>query len=304
MDETLDKLNRNPEKFAAYYRENILRSDIFPKVLDAVRRESSEVSFYLCIDPHCHHIFYTNQTITAIFRKCDGCGAITQLHSSASGPVPDVLIMGLCHRTIQSLKRRHEINNVAWNSCDADGVRLRVGDSFPMLDIEQNIQQLSVKGDHFIRGRVNREVLSESGLSFYGNGPIRIRISQINSDQAALLTKLLSDPLIMLDPDRAEKFRDEYVDSRWGEEYTSFVLELRKGRLKVDSAGLDETLTALYHMTQKKIDKRTIIKKDGSIVFPTQKVLENINPFMMRRAFAATEHGRYIDPAQVFNMDE
>ena len=57
-------------------------------------------------------------------------------------------------------------------------------------------------------------------------------------------------------------------------------------------------------MAQRKADKKTVIKKDGKIVFPTKAVLETITPGLMIKAFNITEHAQYTNPRDVFSLGE
>ena len=300
-----ENLNTDPEAFAVYYRENVLRKDMFAVMSAALKKADRPLEYHMCISPFCHFIRYQETGKVTSMRKCDACGAMASVYCKAGDKIPDAALMALSFKSMQDLIARKELNDFAWDIGAGDKkVWFGAYDSWPTLYISPKISQLSVRGEHFIRGRVNREVLGEVGVAVYEDETIRLGISSMSSETSSVLSRMLSDPLIMLDMKRAEKFRDQYVDSRWKDEYTKFVLALKKKKLlTVDSAGLNETLTALYHMTQKKVSKKTIIKRDGKIIFPTEEVLENLNPFMFERAFNATEHGSYDSAGAVFNMN-
>ena len=304
-DFDFEKVNTDPDAFVAYYRENVLRKDMFSVIDESMERWDMVRQYYMCINPSCHFVkWHEEGGRRTIMRKCDACGCFTSLFHDLADKIPDSVILGLSHVTMESLVEQKESQKGLWNAGATDEkVYIKVIESWPTLCMNTSIPQLSVKGDHFIRGRVNREVLNEAGLAIYNDELLQLRLGPTRFNLGNLIGRMLDDPLCMLDPERADKFRDEYVDSRWQEEYIQFVSTLRdKDLLRVDSAGLNETLTALYHMAQKRAGKRTIIKKDGSIVFPTQDVLENMKPLMFERAFHATEHGSYDSPGAVFNM--
>lgn len=304
---SLEQCQRDPAFAATYLRENMFSEAYWEGLITGVRAEFNKAHF-LCINPTCHRTLFPEESDEyRAIGQCNHCGGMTMVRDDlllGAGPV-DGTLHGLLTSSLPGLMRRASINNIMLGLGGAhDCARVQYRSQRPHLYISTDIPQLKVDGDHFIRGRVNREVMSEYGfdsdLSF-----MMLAFSRSHPEMVSILSRLLGDEDIMLDEGRADKFRQEFVDTQWEDEFIDFVSKLRaSGTLKVDSAGVQDTLTALYNMAQKKSGKKTIIKRNGKIVFPTQHVLENISQPLIERAFNVTEHGRYEDLSVVFEAGE
>jgi hypothetical protein len=309
----VERCRIDPEYFVSYFKEHIMYPPLYDHILRGAREQDISYSPYICINPRCHNVTYVgdehaNDTPPAI-KSCVACSGFTMVHETRidRGPPPDAVIMALAFFPFKTVRSASKRNRIAMEIAEqSQYCKIRVENGQPFLWISRLAPQLYTRGDHFIRARINREVLSEqniaSGIDTGSN--IHAGFVSMNNKQLELLRKLMSDELMNLDPERGSKFREEYIDERWEEELVNFVGKLReKGILLVDSIGMGDTLTALYHLAQKKAGASTVIKKNGNIRFPTSEVLENIDSFMMTRAFEATEHPYHAQPSDVFRLD-
>lgn len=292
--------DQDPIKFAEYYKENIHNKKISNLFSSASTEEAYPCAHYTCVDPFCLYHSLQETSNPPIISACGSCHKFTAV---LDGLECDAAFMALTMRRMNDYVIRANVYNRLFDLVDSnDHVKIAVRGRRLFLLLDNEIPQLRVGGNHFIRGRVNREVLAEQGVR--AEEKILIQLPNLSLDIIKILERLLSSESIILDPSKADKFRDEYIDSRWSEEFSNFTNELREsGLLKVDSAGLHETLTALYNMTQRKNNFKTIIKRDGSIKFPTTEIVCHIKPRLCARAFMATEHGLYDSPTDVFNIE-
>jgi hypothetical protein len=305
--ERLQRCYDDPDLFVEYYMEHINNKEFWEELAAGAQREY-DGPHLLCISPLCHRVHYHGGgDALRSLRRCDYCGSATMVKSDVlieHGP-PAGAIHNLLTDDISQIEQRHRvINDLLLLLRRYESAFVVYRGQRPYLNIDTDIPQLKTGGKHFIRGRVNREVLAERGFNI-NSSELLIGLVQVNIESAAVLRRLLSDEKIILDESKADKFRMEYIDNKWEEEFVVFANKLREnGVLQVDSSGIQDTLTALYNMAQKKSGKATIIKRDGSIVFPTQNVLENISQPLIERVFNITEHGRYDDISQVFAVGE
>jgi len=292
----LEHCQRDPLFIVEYFKKTYYFDGYWAQLIAGAKEEHDE-ELFMCINPQCLRVYYFNERDEfRALRQCGNCGGFTMVHETLlleSGP-PDGTIMNMMFYNMHTLDRMMMSHKILSEMATThDSVRIHYRSQGPCLRISTEIPQLNVNGDHFIRGRVNREVMEEHGLNVHAS-EIVIGFSRVDVGVVSLLRRLFSDPGIMLDEGKAEKFRQEYIDGQWEDEFIAFVNQLRgRGVLKVDSSGVHDTLTAIYNMAQKSSGKKTIIKRSGKIVFPTQAVLENISQPLIERAFSITEHGRY-----------
>jgi hypothetical protein len=209
-------------------------------------------------------------------------------------------------------------------SSKSEHVRIGVYERRLVYRIDKDMPGIRVNGHHFILGRVNRDVLSELRINIWPGeaialgdddwwGPANpgdlvsgdLMVSYVHATEEGIdrFFELIENPDKLLDAATAGRYREEYIDRRWEEEFEIFVAKLvNDGILLVDSSGVGETITALYHMAQRKSGKKSVIKKSGKVVFPTDDVFQSIDRDMMMRAFSLTEHAKYTDPDQVFRI--
>jgi len=159
------------------------------------------------------------------------------------------------------------------------------------------------RGKHFIRGRVNTEVMKKLGCRITPSGEfLQLGISTDNL-ALQLILRLNEDPMQILDEKMADSYRADYIDSMFNDEIASFAKQLSSmGVLRVDSAGVNETLRVIYALAQKKAGARSIIKKSGDVQFPTDKVIQSIDSDLITKAFTMTEHSMYQNVEQAFNI--
>jgi len=297
-----NKASADLNLFVEFYKNKIFSKSLFSAThhgLVAAGRGVDGLS--ICISPSCHYMEIGSGPIT----ECESCGRYTSIPIVEEPDIPDGCIHNLSPVHIRKLLVSSTMIDRIIELSNNDTVRLIADRSRMMLSIDTNIPQLRAKGDHFIRARVNRAVLGDSGHNIPAEANWLIPIIGLNRSNTELIIRLLEDESILLDPSRADAFREEYIDEQWSEEYIKFVSLLRKsGTLKVDSAGLHETLTALYNMVQNSAGLRSIIKKSGEVVFPTTSVLENTNTRLIVQAFNATEHNAYETIGDVFVIEE
>jgi hypothetical protein len=314
------KCQLDPDFFVEYFA-TMHWDGMYRMLAETAANKHPEYKSYICINPECLYIYFTEHIEPSI-RKCRGCSGYTSVRTSAlmDGVAPSGPVMMLVTRNYMDIMRWLNITSrLSKAASDSKHISMHVMDYRPAYRIGKNMPGIKVDGDHFIRGRVNREVLSEVHIREWpGDGPdyppghqedptyedLIITPYNVMANGFKRFFELLDEPKKFLDPSKADKFREEYIDSRWDDEFAVFVRSLIDSNiLLVDSSGVHETLTTLYHMAQRMAEKRTVIKKTGKIVFPTKKVLEHINPHLMARAFEMSEHAQYTDPTQVFRMD-
>jgi len=306
----IDKCRRDPVFFVEYYKEHLMHKLSLELVYTAARREETDGPVHICIEPSCLTTRWSaEEDDWPSIRRCDNCGAYTSVSGAylMEDGIPDACIMNMHAQGITELTERIRLNKICYDIAETNEyAKIKILEARPVLVISNEAPQLQVEGDHFIRARVNRDVLREAGINAYeASSSVSVWFTRSRAQLIELVERLMSDEEIMLDPSRASRFRTEYIEQRWGEEFMVFVNRLNDdGILQVDSSGLNETLTALYHLAQKKAGSRTIIKKNGKIKFPTDDVLENISPLLMATAFMATEHSGYENPGDVFMMGE
>lgn len=304
--EELEKCQRDPDYIVEYFKECYYQDETWEKMIAAALLESNE-KLYMCVNPMCNRTNFADENDRIQLRHCQHCGRMTMVRDDLllERGVPDGVFHNLMANNIHVLDRRIDMNNTLLNiAATQDKADILYRGSNPFLCISTSMPQLKVGGDHFIRGRVNREVLGELGFDV-NRDHIMISFESLHIELASMLRLLFSDENIMLDESKAEKFRQEYIDGQWDDEFVLFVDELvRNGTLKVDSSGVQDTLTVLYNMAQRMSGKKTIIKRAGKIVFPTREVLENISQPLIEKAFSVTEHGNYTDYSEVFQVDE
>lgn len=303
--ELLERCQNDPDYIVQYFKENYYRDGYWENIVAAAKAEScSEVM--VCTNPLCLRKL-SPTTHPKMIGRCGACGEVTLVHESllANGCPPDGMIqVMMAQSVVQVDKAITSQNYMIKTSNDHDYVQVVYHNGYPLLEISTDIPQLRMNGEHFIRGRVNREVMEQSGLRV-DLEKIMIRFNASNYNVLRVINLLLSDEAIVLDESMASKFRQEYIDNQWEEEFVNFATLLgERGVLKVDSSGVHDTLNALYNMAQNKSGKKTIIKRNGNIVFPTHDVLDNISQPMIERAFRVTEHGRYDDVTDVFQVGE
>jgi len=314
-----ERCRLDPVFFVEHFKE-LHWDGLYQMLGGCAGREGPVHEPYMCINPQCLYVRFVNGRHSSII-KCTSCDKMTSVntavlieHGAPSGPV-----MMLADMDYLSLKRALDVESrLSMLSRDNKHVSMQLYDYRPAYRVSKDMPGIKISGDHFIKGRANRDVLIELRVSEWPGDDeyptdiqedpayhdLMISTVRVHQDGIDRFFELIEEPDKFLDPTRADKFREEYIDTRWDEEFAVFVRKLIDDDiLIVDSSGVNETLTTLYHMAQRKAEKRTVIKKNGKIVFPTKEVLENINPFMMARAFELTEHAQYTDPAQVFRMD-
>jgi hypothetical protein len=324
---TAEKCRLDPFFFLEHYKSEIHYPDLYLTLAVLAKETHPNFESYICVQPECHYIRYENTEHEGqSIKQCRLCGAHTAINARVvieHGTVPDVVLMALAQQRYRKIKSAAlKCATLARMAAEQEHIAITLYDYRPTLRISKDMPGFRVDGDHFIRGRVNREVLLEAKATPWpmeGDGPddfiagqdadpiTDIMMMWYNTDEETvdLLKRVIDEPKVFLDPSKADKFREEYIDARWDEEFGKFVAALiDKNILAVDSSGVKDTLTTLYHLAQRKVDKKTVIRKNGNIRFPTHEVLENISPDLIKRAFAVTEHGAYVDPQQVFRLGE
>lgn len=320
---TGERCRLDPFFFLELYKSEYYTARMYADMVEQAIAEHTDHMCYFCINPTCHYFTYVSDHKPSI-AKCRACGCMTSVNAEviAASGVPDAVLMSLAVYEFHRIKSGAIISSGLFGLAkDSEYVTMQVYDYRPAARVSKNMPGLVVKGDHFIRGRANRESLMDAGADEWVLTPdyppghvedqdppplrdLRLQMHNCNKEVVDILRSIIEDPKVFIDPSKAEKFREEYIDTRWDEEFGKFVAALVDDKiLKVDSSGVNETLTTLYHMAQRRANKRTIIKKDGKIMFPTKKVLEHINPRLMKQSFDLTEHAQYTDAGQVFALD-
>jgi hypothetical protein len=335
MVKMLDKINEahaaercrlDPFFFLEHYKSELSCPDVYTMIAGLAEEEHAEYEHYICAHPECHYVRHEDGSADSYsIRKCRMCGFQTSVNSRVileHGVMPDPVLMALAAHNYDTIKRSTlKGATMVKMAVDMEHIDVKLFDYRPALRISKEMPGLRADGDHFIRGRVNREVLTEAAATSWPSNDrdpgyvagqdarpltdLMMLWHATDMETVDMLMRIVNDPSTFLDPSKAAKFREEYVDSRWDEEFGTFVTALiDKNILTVDSSGVRDTLTTLYHLAQRKAGKKTVIRKNGKIKFPTHEVLENISPDLIKRAFAVTEHGSYSDPQQVFRLAE
>jgi hypothetical protein len=329
LSEMSIKCRFDPLFFLEHYKAELHYPRMYGMLAKAAVKKYYGKNVYVCIRPSCSYLRVESELEKKYsVVNCNSCGHHTQIISDIliNQGAPDPCLMGFALANYKEI-RTSTIKAAAMARMvdENEHISLDIVDYYPRLIVSAKFPGIIVEGEHFIRGRANREVLLENGfiqapLRNYDTGLIeegQEDVQRFNNDLymhwhsssmsgIKLIAMIIENPnpKVFLDPSRAEKFRAEYVEARWESEFASFVSELiDKKILKVDSSGVHDTLTTLYHIAQRKAGKKTVIKKDGKIVFPTKEVLEIINPKLMTHAFNTTEHAQYVNADEVFKLD-
>jgi hypothetical protein len=305
-----EKSDDDPAYFIEMFKKNAMYKRAYPLIAGAARSYHDSMP-HICISPGCHYTsYYSDSNVEKRLARCRSCGnfngAVRADVLIKDGVPPDEAIASLAGFPYRDLVERSAKSARFFDiALDNQGVALVLSDYKPALKLSRTLPQLRVGDQHFIRGRANRDVLQRNGIRMAREGDIFIQLFSSGADRLDIVERLLSDEQIILDTSVADKYRAEYIDTRWAAEFTKFCTALKnKDILLVHERGVSETLTSLYHMAQKRANVRTIIKRDGKIKFPTSRVLENISPFLLTRAFEITEHAAYDEVSQVFRIGE
>ena len=293
-------------KYIEFYHDLIYNRDMLAAAA-SVNGAPPGHEAVVCIAPGCSHTTFIPDGTSGFLNRCSSCNSMTSIRAGEIDDVPEGPIFSLATQGIAQLvadaRRNRDVFALAASSEHAS---ITVENGFIELSINSEMPQLKIKNAHFIRGRVNRRVLSDTGINlpstgrWYTNSVINMRIMTLD-----FLTRLLSDDDIILDLDMANDIRAEYIDERWGAEYDKFARAMSKRKIiKVDSAGLTEMLTALYNIVQNNIGKKPIIKKTGDVLFPTADVLNNISDRDIKIAFGVSEHEPFDNVDDVFYLME
>ena len=304
MQELFIKTKTNLDLFMEYYRESVMSTRMIEAAVALMKDAGYDLeNSALCISPSCHFINSTDGLSS--MNECPACGKVTAVRASDLPAVPDACVVNLLAYNMHSLTISNLTNNDFVKMADTDKAKLVFMRSRILLAIDTGIPQLTARGDHFIRARVNRSVLADMGHTIPTDSDWNIQFIGGSRANLRVVIRLMADDNIVLDPSRADQFREEYIDDQWSEEYVAFVTKLRhNGILRVDSAGLNETLTALYNIVQNAGGIKSIIKKNGKVVFPTADVVGGINKLALSKAFSLTEHNQYGDIDEVFCVED
>ena len=299
-----DEAFSSPDKYTEFYNRYIHNGDMLRVVAEhGWSGDFGEPLF--CINPSCLSVSQTTDT-ARFLNKCPSCNSLTHVRMGDIDSIPEVSIHSLSTLNgidmMVAARRNREAMALA---IDFDDVDSYIVDGSIWLRVNTDIPQLRVGDNHFIKARVNREVLNNSGLYLPTGGTFISRIAETKLNAIEILTRLLCDEGICLDIERANDLRAEYIDERWHSEYCSFARTISKRMIiKVDSAGLTEMLGALYNIVQHNIGARPIIKRTGKVEFPTKEVLDNISDRDIRLAFSTSEHDPFVDASEVFYLME
>ena len=295
----------NQGKYIEFYHDLIYNRDMLAAAASVIGAPPGDEPI-VCIAPGCSYTSFIQDGTSGFLNRCSSCNAMTGIRVSDIDDVPEGPIFALATLSIKQLvadaRRNRDVFALVASSEHASVSGIN---GYIELSVNAEIPQLKVEDSHFIRGRVNRRVLSDAGVDFpptgnWYNSVINLRLLTLD-----ILTRLLSDDNIILDIDMANDIRAEYVDERWGAEYNKFARAMSKRKIiKVDSAGLTEMLTALYNIVQNNIGKKPIIKKAGDVSFPTADVLNNISDRDIKIAFGVSEHEPFDRVDDVFCLME
>lgn len=317
------KCRLDPFYFLEHYKADIHYPSIYKTLSELARSKYPGHIAYVCVRPDCYQIHIKSKERDKVtVQNCVRCNGLTQVLSDIlieHGP-PDPCLMAMALSNYMSISYSGTKSAILARMADESKyMSIDTFDYAPALKVNKDMPGIRVDGEHFIRGRVNREVLRDHGFNNYDNEmsdfidgqdetvheDLMMRFTNSKMSGLRHMMRIVEDPKVYLDLSKADKFRSEYIDTRWEEEFAQFVSALvDKKILKVDSSGVHDTITTLYHMAQRKAGKRTIIRKTGKIVFPTKDVLEIINPALMTRAFEVSEHAQYTDPSEVFMLGD
>lgn len=267
----------------------------------------------VCLQPGCHLSGAVDENATIHSDKsCRMCGTRSLALASNLTGVSDAQKQLMDFIQSETDSRGHEVITMLLRGYTKEKRALDVVDMFPEalsisvargcgVVINPDAPQIRVKGPHFIKGQANREVLINYGWVLLGTA-LRTEVANLVGPLRRVTIEMFSEDKIY-DPSVAKKFRAEYIQSNFESEIYHFELTLRnRGVLKALDPSLRETTEALYNMAQWKTGRKTIIKRDGTIVFPTKQVLETIDTSLMTKAFMATEHWGFNDPSDVFRL--
>ena len=295
----------DPVKYTEFYNRYIHSYDMLRVAAEHIWNDGYGEPL-ACINPSCSSVSQTTER-ARFSSRCQLCSKLTRVRVGDIDSLPEASIHSLSDLGIVDMIVAARRNREAMTLADSfDSIESYITDGGIWLRLETDIPQLKVGDDHFIKARVNREVLIGAGLYLPAvDTPLVSRITDINLKSLELLTMLLSDEGMCLDLERATDIRAEYIDEKWLNEYYSFARTISKRKIiKVDSAGLTEMLTALYNIVQNNIGSRPVIKRTGKVVFPTKEVLDNISDRDIKLAFSTSEHSPFVDASEVFYLME
>lgn len=298
-------LSDNPEAYAKEFLKSIVPTEAWETLARLAMNNNRR---FICINPGCLYAAEYLETDNGR-GSCPACGYPTSVRCDdiSDGDALVDAAGSLSSMSVPSIRTKAALLMGALSLTEHKDISLALYSSTPNVVINRKMKQIHAKGRHFIKARSNRLAMREAGWVASGgeNGDLYRQINRLSTEMLEMAQLLASDPEIIIDMQYAERFRQEYIDEGWENEFISFIGKLRdRGILLVDSRGVDETVEAIYRLAQRRGNFKTIIKRDGSLVFPTQKVLENITPHLINRAFAHTEHAAYSDASEVFRLVE
>ena len=273
-----------------------------------------EMPFAFCLDPRCGYTSLIDDGRDDLGR-CLSCGSKTAANSDYL--VNDGRVAYQFSKAIEYTHERFGFDHLEnWMTSYLgkqygmdlidmfpEVLEFRLDDQFQngVIAIKDDAPQIKVGGPHYIKGMANQQSLKDNGWGV-SRGILYVGLGDLISSRRKMAIEMFSEDKIY-DQSLANRFRAEYIQSRFDSEINSFEEKLRgSGVLKVKTMFTRETTMVLYNMAQRRTGRKTIIKRDGTIVFPTQEVLDAVDTSLMTKAFMATEHPGYSEPSEVFRL--
>lgn len=298
--EYLDRFNNEKHDVGTANMVSEVFSEYAKRIL-----EKNKVDTFICCMPGCFYTFTKRTSLPVI--DCPVCGRTASVKFK---PGEDVVIPPAVYFTYYSYLGRTHLD---YRRFELMMGLLREGhvtlDNIGTFHVDLNTAPFAVKGKHFIRGRVNRHVLGEfEGISLRGSDLMYGPTNKLTMPSVAFLSYILRNPDVIVLPDLASTFRDECVSEFLPDEMKEFANKLkRKGVMKTSTSTrheqINELLTSLYAIAKKDRGLKILIKKNGDVMFPTDEIAESIKPWMIERAFAASEHRGISEVGELFNVE-